>query len=49
MAFSIDGRPANKSEKAMTQPRYMIVQSESMKTFEDMVKDHAHGAKHQEE
>ncbi len=33
MAFSIDGRPAQKSEKTMSQPRYMIVAGQSMKTF----------------
>ncbi len=37
MAFSIDGRPADKSESAMSQPRYMIVEPTNMKTFADMV------------
>jgi peptidoglycan/xylan/chitin deacetylase (PgdA/CDA1 family) len=33
MAFSIDDRRASKTEKAMSQPRYMIVAGLSMKTF----------------
>lgn len=33
MAFSIDARPANKSEKSMAQPRYMIVNNQTMKDF----------------
>lgn len=33
MAFSIDGRSANKSEKIMAQPRYMIVEGQDMETF----------------
>lgn len=37
MAFSIDARPASKSEKTMAQPRYMIVQGQSMKTFATIV------------
>lgn len=37
MAFSIDGRPANKDESMMSQPRYMVVQSQDMQTFIDMV------------
>jgi peptidoglycan/xylan/chitin deacetylase (PgdA/CDA1 family) len=37
MAFSIDGRPAKKSEAAMSQPRYMIVAGQSMKTFASIV------------
>jgi peptidoglycan/xylan/chitin deacetylase (PgdA/CDA1 family) len=38
MAFSIDARKANKSEKTMSQPRYMIVAGQSMKTFAAIVK-----------
>lgn len=37
MAFSIDGKPAQKSEPAMSQPRYMIVAGQSMKTFASIV------------
>ena len=37
MAFSIDGRHANKSEKTMAQPRYMIVQGQNMKEFAAIV------------
>lgn len=37
MAFSIDGRPAKKSEATMSQPRYMIVAGQSMKTFASIV------------
>lgn len=33
MAFSIDARPANRSYRAMAQPRYMIVEGQTMKTF----------------
>jgi peptidoglycan/xylan/chitin deacetylase (PgdA/CDA1 family) len=32
-AFSIDARPANRSESMMSQPRYMIVEGQSMQTF----------------
>lgn len=32
-AFSIDARPANRSESMMSQPRYMIVAGQSMQTF----------------
>jgi peptidoglycan/xylan/chitin deacetylase (PgdA/CDA1 family) len=38
MAFSIDGRRAKNSEKAMSQPRYMIVEGQSMKTFAAIVR-----------
>ncbi len=38
MAFSIDYRRANKSEKMMSQPRFMIVAGQTMKTFEGIVK-----------
>jgi peptidoglycan/xylan/chitin deacetylase (PgdA/CDA1 family) len=37
MAFSIDARPANRSENMMSQPRYMIVAGQSMKTFAAIV------------
>jgi len=33
-AFSVDPRPANRSEKMMSQPRYMISEGQTMKTFE---------------
>src|SRR3990167_2871406 len=33
MAFSIDARTANRSYKAMAQPRFMIIDGQSMKTF----------------
>lgn len=36
-AFSIDARPANRSEKMMSQPRYMIVEGQSMQTFAAIV------------
>lgn len=38
MAFSIDARHANKNENAMSQPRYMIVEGQTMKTFEKIIK-----------
>lgn len=38
MAFSIDARTANKNYKPMAQPRFMIIQGQSMKTFEAIVK-----------
>lgn len=41
MAFSIDYRPANKTFRPMAQPRFMIVESESFKTFQSI----ANGAK----
>jgi peptidoglycan/xylan/chitin deacetylase (PgdA/CDA1 family) len=37
MAFSIDGRHTAASEKAMAQPRYMIVAGQSMNTFATIV------------
>jgi peptidoglycan/xylan/chitin deacetylase (PgdA/CDA1 family) len=37
MAFSIDARPANRSYKPMAQPRFMIVDGQSMKTFAAIV------------
>ncbi len=33
MAFSIDARPAKSSDRAMAEPRYMIVAGQNMKTF----------------
>lgn len=45
MAFSIDGRLANKSENMMSQPRYMIVASQSMKAFADIVSGRDQGKK----
>jgi peptidoglycan/xylan/chitin deacetylase (PgdA/CDA1 family) len=38
MAFSIDDRQANRSEKPMAQPRYMIVAGQSMRTFAAITK-----------
>jgi peptidoglycan/xylan/chitin deacetylase (PgdA/CDA1 family) len=43
MAFSIDGRPTSKSEKIMAQPRYMIVEGQSMKDFATIIDNHFHG------
>jgi peptidoglycan/xylan/chitin deacetylase (PgdA/CDA1 family) len=37
MAFSIDARPADKAEHTMAQPRYLILESQGMKTFEGIV------------
>lgn len=34
MAFTIDAIPANRDDRPMAQPRYMILQSQSMKTFQ---------------
>ncbi len=42
MAFSIDGRLANRSENKMAQPRYMIVEGQSMQEFEAIVKGQSH-------
>lgn len=33
MAFSIDARTANKSYVPMKQPRFMIIEAQSMKAF----------------
>lgn len=33
MAFSIDARTANRSYRSMAQPRFMIIEAQSMKTF----------------
>lgn len=38
MAFSIDARPADRSENMMSQPRYMIVAGQTMKTFAAIAK-----------
>ncbi len=43
MAFSIDGRNTKKTDNAMAQPRYMIVQSESMADFAAIIEGHAQG------
>lgn len=40
MAFSIDARSANKSMNKMAQPRYMMIEGQSMKTFEAIMKIH---------
>lgn len=37
MAFSIDGRDASRTERTMSQPRYMVVDSQSMRTFASQV------------
>lgn len=37
MAFSIDGRRASKTEKTMSQPRFMVNQGDSFKTFASMM------------
>lgn len=37
MAFSINARLAHKSENVMAMPRYMIIQDQSMQTFEAIV------------
>lgn len=37
MAFSIDARPANKSERMLSQPRYMILAGQSMEAFAAIV------------
>lgn len=38
MAFTIDARTANQNYKPMAQPRFMIVEGQSMKTFVSIVK-----------
>jgi peptidoglycan/xylan/chitin deacetylase (PgdA/CDA1 family) len=48
MAFSIDGRSANKSENKMAQPRYMIVEGQSMQEFEAIIKGQSKGKQPQE-
>ena len=42
-AFSIKARNAARNEDKMAMPRYMIVQDQSMKMFEAIVKGHAQG------
>lgn len=37
MAFTIDARTANKSYRPMAQPRFMIIEDQSMKTFAGIV------------
>ncbi|OGT53807.1 MAG: hypothetical protein A3E84_03780 [Gammaproteobacteria bacterium RIFCSPHIGHO2_12_FULL_42_13] len=37
MAFTIDYRSANKSFRPLAQPRFMILESQSMKTFQSLV------------
>jgi peptidoglycan/xylan/chitin deacetylase (PgdA/CDA1 family) len=36
MAFSVDDRSASKAENRMAQPRYMVIEEQSMKTFAAM-------------
>jgi peptidoglycan/xylan/chitin deacetylase (PgdA/CDA1 family) len=38
MAFTIDDETANRNHRAMAQPRFMIIESRSMKTFENIVR-----------
>lgn len=42
MAFSIDARTANRNYRPMAQPRFMIIQSQSMKNFAAIVKGATH-------
>ncbi len=37
MAFTIDARTANRNYRAMAEPRFMIIQSQSLKTFANIV------------
>lgn len=37
MAFSIDAHTANKDYRAMAQPRFMVLENQTMKTFENTV------------
>lgn len=37
MAFSIDARTANKNYRPMAQPRFMIIENQSMKTFATII------------
>lgn len=48
MAFSIDDRPVSKSEKTMAQPRYMVVEGQSMKSFEEIVEGKSQAKKYNE-
>jgi peptidoglycan/xylan/chitin deacetylase (PgdA/CDA1 family) len=43
MAFSVDDGPASKTEKMMSQPRYMVREKQSMKTFASIITGHAQG------
>jgi|GEM_PF-6595666 len=43
MAFSIDDRHADKSEKVMAEPRYMIVANQSIKMFAAIIEGRAQG------
>lgn len=47
MAFSIGYRCATKSDKPMAQPRYMIIQSQTMKTFAAMAQCRMQPRRHQ--
>ncbi|VVC75452.1 Poly-beta-1,6-N-acetyl-D-glucosamine N-deacetylase [Aquicella siphonis] len=38
MAFSIDAKTANKTYKSMAQPRFMIIESQTMKTYAAILK-----------
>ena len=38
MAFSIDDESATRNHRAMAQPRFMIIEGRSMKTFENIMK-----------
>lgn len=42
MAFSIDGRTANKSFRPMAQPRFMIIDKQSMQTFAQQINQATH-------
>jgi peptidoglycan/xylan/chitin deacetylase (PgdA/CDA1 family) len=48
MAFSIDDRPVSKSEKPMAQPRYMVVEGQNMKAFEEIVNGQSQAKKFNE-
>ena len=49
MAFSIDNRPASRSEKTMAQPRYLLVESQSMQEFAAIMQGKTSGKKYQEQ
>lgn len=42
MAFTIDALPANKNHRPMAQPRYMIVNGQTMKTFMSIANESTH-------
>ena len=42
MAFTIDARPANKKYQPMSQPRYMIIDAQSLQKFQSIVKQATH-------